>query len=194
MGSIKCAKNDTLASQFDYINSLPNVSFVKDINSAFQSLSVGCLRITGWKSLEQAIFNTAYDFPSDASILADRFRDIDNKSMSKNGKILSLELINTDMGLASLLVERTPIMGQKGDVLGVHAQAIDIANTSFFQYSQMLSKVDQKIISSNNQSAVYILNSEHSPLPLNIQEQECLFFLVRGKTIGQIAEILNLTT
>ena len=38
-----------------------------------------------------------------------------------------------------------------------------------------------------------MLNSEHSPIQLPIHQQECLFFLIRGKTIEQIAKIFNLS-
>ena len=147
----------------------------------------------GWKYAQQAIFRTDYDVPSDVILLADRFRSVDKLSLTKNHKTLTLELMNSDIGWIALLVEKIPIINDKGNITGIYAQAIDTLNTSLFKYSQMLSEVDQKIIPSNKKSAIYMLNSEHSPIQLPIHQQECLFFLIRGKTIEQIAKIFNLS-
>ena len=186
-------KDDTLASQFSYARNLLSIVCVKDIDSVVQGMSKGLANRMGWKSPEDAIYTTDYDIPCDAVILAENFRSIDRQSLTSNCRALTLEMMNSNIGWLSMLVEKTPLINLDGNITGIYCQAFDISSTAFFRYSQILSSTDQKIICSDKQSAVYILNPELSPLPLTPRQQECVFFLIRGKTLKQIADILNLS-
>jgi DNA-binding CsgD family transcriptional regulator len=56
-----------------------------------------------------------------------------------------------------------------------------------------MNHTNNRIISSViNKPVIYLLDPEHSPLPLSLRQQECMFLLVRGQTTKQIACILGL--
>ena len=186
-------KDEGLASKFSYLNSSLSVCIVKDIDSVYQSMSRSCLKMTGWKSHEQAIGQTDYDIPCDNARFANQFRNLDKQVMTKNCRALALDIMHSSIGWISFLAEKIPLTNKDGKVIGVFCNAIDISSLSLFKYSQILRKVDSKIINSYDKAAKYILTHDHSPLPLTQRQQECVFLLIRGKTLKQIADILNLS-
>ena len=76
------------------------------------------------------------------------------------------------------------------------AQGIPISNSRLLNQYMNLNISDSKIknIININKSAMYIINSEHSPLPLSPQQQCCVFLLIRGKTLKEVAYILEIST
>ena len=86
-----------------------------------------------------------------------------------------------------------PIEKADGQVAGIYGQVMDISNTNMFNWCLALNKFDQNFINTQNKPVIYILNQEHSPLPLSKQQQACVFFLMRGKSMKEIAAILNLS-
>ena len=190
---IHLLNNDTLESKFCYLDGLDSFSFVKNTQSVYQAVSNGFAQIVGWDSPKKAVSKTDYDIPSEIAVLADDFRNIDKLSLSRSGKTLTLEVMNSTSGWIALLVEKTPIVTYEGYIDGIYGHCFDVSYTNFFKYSQILSSIDQKIIPSTRHSAIYKLNPECSHLPLTPRQQECVFLLIRGKTVKQIADILTLS-
>ena len=60
---------------------------------------------------------------------------------------------------------------------------MDVSNTNMFNWYLALNQKDQKFINTKNKPAIYILNQEHSPLPLSKQQQACVFLLLVGKSM-----------
>ena len=188
----KLVTDDSLASKFYYIRSLNNLSFVKDVNSVYQSVSKCCCDALGWNSTEDAIDKTDYDIPSDISLLADHFINLDKQSFAKNSKILTLDINNFQDVQETFLVEKMPLFNHDGDIIGIYGNVLDVSNVNFFKYGAMLSREDQKIAPLHKVTS-YVLSGAHSPLPLTDRQQECVFFLIRGKTAKEIANILMLS-
>ena len=186
-------KDDGLASQFSYLNNSLSVCIVKDVDSVYQGISKSFATMLGWKSHEQAIGQTDYDIPCDNARFANQFRNLDKQVMTKNCRALALDIMHSSIGWVSLLTEKIPLTNKDGKIIGVYCNAIDISSLSLFKYSQILSEIDRKIINSYDKASKYILTHDHSPLPLTQRQQECVFLLIRGKTLKQIANILTIS-
>ena len=95
------------------------------------------------------------------------------------------------MDWKTLLTVRTPRYNDQNQLMGITTQSIDITNTIFSHHYLNLFKNDNGI--DNRKSKTYILNSDHCPFTLTKRQETCLYFLVRGNRIKDIASILQLS-
>lgn len=89
--------------------------------------------------------------------------------------------------------QKNPIFNNKGKVVNLFAHAIDLSNSSQFKVYMNFHQLDSKLFGKPLKSTSYTLNSEYTPIPLTEKQENCLFLLVRGKTVKEIAKILQLS-
>jgi DNA-binding CsgD family transcriptional regulator len=189
---IHSQKND-LKSEFSSIVNVPGLVIAKDINSKYSVISKDYALLLGWNNPDQCVDLTDFDIPCEAVKAAEQFRTLDQKVINSSTFVLSIYMCNYSFGWKTLISNKMPIQREGGQIIGVYGQVIDISNTNMFNWCLTLNQFDQKFISAKNTPVIYILNQEHSPLPLSKQQQACVFLLVRGKSMKEIANILNLS-
>jgi len=81
----------------------------------------------------------------------------------------------------------------KSSYLDLTQTSADLFGWASPDYGKGKREKDNKIISSMNKFAIYIMNREHSPLPLTPRQEACVFLLIRGKTLKEIAYILGIS-
>lgn len=150
----------------EFIQKAPGLIVAKDRNSVYQSTSTEIASLFGWRNLEEPIGKTDYDIPCKLVELANVFRKHDKLVMETRKKILLLEILPFTTGWQTLLVEKTAMINREGSVEGTIFQAIDVSDCAIFKKCLLLNNSDRKIINTVNKPASYVLNSEHSPLPL----------------------------
>jgi DNA-binding CsgD family transcriptional regulator len=187
-----CTSRDELISKFEFMQGLPGFIFAKDLNSEFVGMSGSFSKILGWKNVDRALGTSDYETPCKVSEYADRFIAEDLQVFNSDTNILNLEIYECAAGWKSLIIKKLPFKNKDGRIVATFCQALDVSNIKIFIGFQSLSYADNKIIYKPEPST-YILNSEHCPLPLSTRQQECLFWLIRGKTMKEIAYLLNLS-
>jgi hypothetical protein len=140
---------------------------------------------------DQCIDLTDFDIPCEAVKAAEQFRILDQKVVDTAKAVLSVYICNYSSGWKTLISNKSPIQQDNGTVAGIYGQVMDVSNTNMFNWYLTLNQKDQKFINTKNKPTIYILNQEHSPLPLSKQQQACVFLLLRGKSMKEIAAILN---
>jgi len=178
---------------YDYMVSLPGLFFIKNINSHFMIMSQTLAQRLGWSTVEQSIDKTDYDVPSPTCEIAPHFITIDKKIIELNKPVKTLDIIRGEECYKILITEKFPIQDHLGQIIGIFYQGMDITNTNLFPWFKVLHNIDQKIVNTIGHPASYILNPEHSPLPLSSQQQICVFLLLRGKKPKEIAYILGIS-
>jgi len=191
--AITLSKGNDLKSEFSSIVDVPGFVIAKDVNSRYSVISKDYALLLGWKNPDQCVDLTDFDIPCEAVKAAEQFRVLDQKVIDSTKAVLSLYICNYSFGWKTLLSNKTPIQQESGEIAGIYGQVIDISNTNMFNWCLALNRFDQKFISTKDKPIIYILNQEHAPLPLSKQQQACVFFLIRGKSMKEIASILNLS-
>ncbi|WP_341755693.1 MULTISPECIES: LuxR C-terminal-related transcriptional regulator [unclassified Candidatus Tisiphia] len=191
--SIICTKQNDLKSEFASIVNVPGFVIAKDINSKYSVISKDYALLLGWKSPDHCVDLTDFDIPCEAVKAAEQFITLDQKVIDTTKAILSLYICNYSSGWKTLMSHKIPIQQEDGKITGIFGQVMDISNTNMFNWYLALNQFDKKFINSQDKPIIYILNQEHSPLPLSKKQQECVFLLLRGKSMKEIATILNLS-
>jgi DNA-binding CsgD family transcriptional regulator len=186
-------KENHRSDEASYIANLPGFICVKDLNYAVSAISRDCALLCGWKGPEQAIGHTDHDIPCEAAKYADEFIKLDKLSVATAKKLQSVQIISYNSEWKVILSERTPAIDENNSVTKLYISAMDMTNTSYSKGILLLGIADKKMINTVNKPANYIVDYDHQPLPLTQKQELCLFLLIRGKTMKQIATILGIS-
>ncbi len=180
-------------THYDCLHDLPFLIIAKDTQSRYLSLSNVFSKLVGWKTFEEAIGKTDYDIPCQASEFAEYFIETDKKIFSTEKKLVTLDIMPYSTGLMLVLGERNILKNEKNETIGLISHGIDVSNIRAYRPYLSMHKIDNNLSRKNISTASYILSGEHCPLLLSNRQQECLFLLVRGKTIKEIGRILKIS-
>lgn len=181
-----------MSNALDCLTGLPGLHILKSTLSLYLGITNDFAKLLGWKSAEECIGKKDYDIPCKAVEFADEFIKMDKKVIVTEQKMLALDVQPYASGWKLVLVERNPIKIQ--NEVGLFNHCIDVSTSSLFSHYVKLHQSDIKKFGAPQKPTSYTLTAKHSPLALLTAKQEqCLFFLVRGKSIKEVAKILNLS-
>lgn len=182
-----------LQENFLHIRNTPGLCIAKDIDSKYSVISNDYAILLGWKNSEQCINLSDYDIPCAAVEAANLFIELDQKVVNNKASLISLYICKYMNGWKTLLSHKIPIQKTNGDITGIYGQVMDISSTNLYNWCLPLNQNDLKYSESSNKPRIYILSQEHTPLPLTLRQQACIFLLVRGKSMKEIANILDIS-
>ncbi len=162
---------------------------IKNRDSVYVAMNNSVARLLGWKNAEACIGKMDYDIPCEAATHAEDFINQDKKFFSFQKKMITLDVQYYTTGWTALITNRDFYNESRDKVL---IQSIDITHTVIYQNYLKIYQADKKFLK-KNQGASYILNRDFCPLPVTDKQKNCLFFLIRGKTIKQIAFLLKIS-
>ena len=182
-----------LKGSFSSLQSTPGLVIAKDLGSRYSVISNDYATLLGWKNADACADLTDYDIPSHAVNAAEQFVALDQKVIVSGIAVTSLYICHYAHGWKVLLSNKTPIQKEDGEMTGVFGQVLDISNTHMYNWYLSLNYHDLKFAKNVEKPTIYILNQEHSPLPISPREQMCLFLLIRGKSMKEIGAILQIS-
>lgn len=134
---------------------------------------------------------TDHDLPGPLKHIADTYREYEIALILKKRKIITIDYFPTQNNWMVFLTNRELIFDSESESFHILFNAINISNVKIFRSFSFFSKNVLNNISKNPTSIV--LNKEYSPLDVTFQQEKCLFYLIRGKSAKEIAEILNIS-
>ena len=171
----------------------------KNLNLELQSVSEFSLPLVGFKNTDDLIGLTDYDMKCEAVSLADHFRAQDQKVISEKTNVISLDIARYADGEVYIIYSiKSPLYDTNAQVRGsfgysvmLEPEIINILNAHLCEENIFIPKSTpvNKIVQNS-----YQLTNQFGSKKLSPRQAECLFFLMRGKSIKTIASTLKLST
>lgn len=175
---------------FDFLENIPLLITAKDINSLYLGMSKECARLLGWISAQECYGKSDFEIPCNSNLYAENHIQLDKMMLHNKNNLQTLQMHEYTSGWNLLLVERSPIIVDE-KIVGVLTRGTNTANTSLAKSYFFLYSFDKKKFGCQQNDASYILNDSANFSNLTIKQEQCLFLLIRGKSIKQIGKILN---
>lgn len=184
-----------LGSNFSYENILeqiPSLICVQDIHSKVLYSNSHTAGLFGYPDASSLHGMGPYDMRCPAVESANKFLEQDKYVRQNNEAITILDVhVYSDDNLRILVTKKTPYY--VGDKLsGTICQCTEIDNNHILRITKTLIQSD-KAFHSNQGDRSYTIGSTLKETSLSKRESDCVFFLIRGKTMKEIAKCLDLS-
>lgn len=176
------------------IEQLPGYVLWKDMNSVYLKGNLNTARLFGFKHIDELTGITDYELPCKAAEDANLFIEQDKKTKEHASTlVLDIRCYANDQ-IKALLINKSLFFDPTSKPLGIVCNCLEINNHTLKDIGILLSKTDTPSKKTNTQKASnFYLNASYEGIKLSKRQSQCLFYLLRGKTIKTIANILNLS-
>lgn len=166
----------------------------KDLEGRYLKSNQPLATFFGFKQNREMAGVTDYDLRSAAVELAEVFQACDKQVISQKADRKFLEIVkSTKQEMRVMAVTKAPIVGDAGIFIGTFGRATDMTD-HFLKLGCLLTKSHPHKYSQQLSVSSFTIGAmSGSPINLTSRQAECLFFLLRHKTIQQISLILNLS-
>ncbi len=176
-----------------FVDQLPGYFLLKDLQSCFLMASTKTAKMVGFRNIEDMIGLTDYDIKCEAVSLAHHFQQQD-KEVINNSKLVFLAYLHFSNEWKIMLHEKSILTNNTNHNIGICCYLTDITDYRLVDFTRFLVEFDRKhCLQACQDQFTYVLNRSYFDLSLPPRQSECLFFLLRGKSIKTIARILDLS-
>lgn len=170
----------------DESNQLDGILAYKTTDHKILHCNENFLRYIGYKNVNTLIGKTDHD------LIWQEYTDIyhgqENDAISN--QVYSALHPGKDVNGRNFLFfnRKYPWTDKHGKIIGLVSYSIEIENSNLIELGHLLKKTDV-----SNSRGIHFLDKQRSTFGLSQREAECLFYMVRGKTVKKIAEILGIS-
>lgn len=176
------------------INSLPGIIWFKNQELNYIASSQQLNEFVGFPVKDYIIGKNDYQLPWEQ--FAKVYQDGNKKIISTGKSIIFLhpmQMFNSQQII--ILTQKSPVYDESQKIVGVNGTVSVVATLECFQNILKLNQYDYSVTGKNkNYDPIqYELSNDFSQFDLSKRETICLFYLIRGKTAKEIAEIIYLS-
>lgn len=175
---------------------MPGAWGCKDENSVFMYANEEYGKIIGLGHHNDAIGLTDFDMPCDTINCAHLFREQDKQVIfsAQRMRILDIHPFAGHQWRAYIFT-KTPLVDKTNNITGTIFHGVNITNSTMVELGSVLARISEhgnqnELLGQNS----YMLGNKFDNIKLSDRQSEVLFYLLRGKTIKQIAILLNLSS
>lgn len=187
----------TIGSIQPIFDHMPGVWVAKDLNSRIVYCNSETARMNGLQAPDQLLGLTDYDLPSRLSECAEYFRSQDQKVIEHGSALQVIDVLESEEGDWKVyLGTKTVFTDHKGAIAGTIFHAQDMSSQKYIELCQLIASASQLTCGSHLKQRLesfFLGSNPRSDLRLAPKESECLFYVLRGKTVKQIAKIQNVS-
>jgi DNA-binding CsgD family transcriptional regulator len=186
---------DELNINMDFINQLPGLFAVADLDSKFIVGNHLMLDWGGFKSHDAMIGKTYCDVPCKVSEEHEDFIFQDNAVLKNNGygQLFGLFCYNNNEWRV-VFYEKYPLKNKKNEIMGLATYVTDVTQSKMIDINKFVTLTNYKdSVKLCKKQKGYLINNDPENISLSTRELECLFFLLRGKTSKEVSSILKIS-
>lgn len=179
----------------DFIRQFPGMMCIKDLNSRHVHASNITAKLCGWKNVLQAEGRSDREIPCHANEHADIFIEQDQYVIQSGQQWIGFDIVQYCDGWHIIFSKKNPFRNKQNQISAVLHSGIDLSDPQWHALLNGLFNMDLKFYSNKKKMISYHLQMTKNSIfdQLSNREQECLFYLIRGKSIKMIASLLNLS-
>lgn len=183
-----------MMTHFENLLNSTGITGIKNIDSIYEGVNTFTAELLGFKNPDHCIGKTDFDLPCRASSFASHYIAQDRQVFLTKKTLITLDIQNYATGWKTLISTRSLIPNDRNKNPHLIIHCNDVSNTVLSKYYLNLFQLDSLNFGTEYpQSATYILNAEHCPFQLTERQETCLFLLVRGKSLKEIARALQIS-
>lgn len=186
--------NKSLNFYTNIFRQLHGLIVVMDKNSRFLLSNDYTAKVFGYINEESMLGTDVYDLNCPAVVCAPDFY-YQNQTVAQTGSELTVLDIHTfAYGEPKILLTKKTPYRENSEITGVIYHAMEIHSSALSQICAALIKSDKKYHSnSRNIERSYTIGPKTNKKQLTERELDCVFYLMRGNTRKQIAQLLNIS-
>lgn len=178
----------------DYVNQAPGLLCLKDKGSVIRGCSPQFAKLIGYKTPNAAQGITDFDMKCEAAQGADQFVAQDKDAWVR-GENTSINVYTYATGNKMIMYgQKTPCIHQ-GEVIGLNVLGHDLThlNNVATQFLFLVENDGHFLTVNQKKASSYTFHDTFPGSDLTKMESMCLFYIIRGKSNKEIAEILHLS-
>lgn len=189
---LKQTDDETINFLLSIIEQLSDIILIEDLNHQFVFSNEYTAKLFGYKDVQTMLGINAYDMRCPAVKSADKFIAQDKQVIQKQTSLNLLDIHQyADDTTKVLLTKKKPILID-GTIQYTLCHCREIHKKTFQQFGIKIAQADRYFEGAPNSSEKsYQIVGEQDRL--SKREVECMFYLLRGKSAAQIADILFLS-
>lgn len=178
------------------IEQMPGYFLWKDLNSVYLVGSSSTAKIFGFNDTDQLTGITDSTVRCEAAEYAELFIKQDEKVKIGGNPISVLDVhpyANNE--IKTLIINKSLLLDKNSKPIGINCHCIEVNNQILSDIALQLAKSDKTITNNKHikKAANFYLNSQYDGLNLSKRQTECLFYLIRGKSLKAIGKAMNLS-
>jgi DNA-binding CsgD family transcriptional regulator len=196
MNDVSVAKNlhHASVSLEDLVQHLPGLIVVMDENSKFILSNRNTALDFGYSTESSMLGVDAHGMKCPAAECADEFIKQDKLVMATEKELSILDIHEYARGDHKLLLTKKKPFYQNNQLAGTICHCMEIDSVNLQRITATLIQQDKAYLpKSNKHERSYTVGVLHGEKNLSPRESECLFYLLRGKTMKEIGKALSIS-
>jgi len=185
--------NNDFAATSRILSAVPGHIVWKDINSKFICANQFAINRLGFDNFEQIAGKSPFDINCKVAEMGNTIIANDQFTMQHSGiiKILCSVYLNDCWGF--YMGQQQPLKNQQGEIVGVSVHCFDVKGSAIVDQFAWLFLEESKKGTQTIRQGVYRCLENPSNWQLSPRQEECLFWLLRGKSAKEIAILLGVS-
>lgn len=173
------------------VNSMSGVIYWQNLDYVICGVNDAAVKLLGHMSVQAMVGTTVFDFRCKAVENAPKYFALDEKVTQTNHIISSIIVDTFAEGVDDVhLVKKSPIINNN-QIVGVLTHGHSMTQTKCL--TDIGVNLYRQDIKKHNRTGIYTIEDNIDNFKLSAKEMECLFYLIRGKTMREIAHLLYLS-
>ncbi len=188
--------NKTIKMKSIFLPRLPHANSVQvwmDNEHRFIAANDSTVKLFGYAKLDSMLGKQPEHMKCQAVECAALFV-LQNEIVMANQKPLIILDIHpyADGSTRTFMTTKCPLYDQNGKIFAVECQCVDIEEKNMSLFLSRLLSMDKIFNAGSANQTSYLMSQSNPVTSLSRREEECLFYVIRGFSMKQIAKLLSL--